>query len=354
MREIMSAKLLIWEGVCFFLLHSLVAGETVRIDIENAWIAAPTELKIAAKAIDEFGEPQSVLDKKRYSLTIDQQPVSILTVQPALAAYPLWIGLVMDVSGSMKGEPLADAQQAAIQFVNSLEPQDQGILIAFSDSVRLLQNFTDNKSALKQGIISLTAHGETSLHDAIYDAIQILRPIPALRKAVVVLSDGEDNRSSVTLEDCISYAQNSRVPVYTIGFGDKLNPLQFRRTLGRLSKLTRAVSYYASQPRKLFHLYDLIARQLKSQVLITAAFPTSLNDGKAHEIKLQVNLAYAGATGFARVDFPASQSQGSQEIPPDRVVVIAAGLFGGVIIIIGFILGLIFISKKFYHMPSSK
>src|SRR6185437_3721307 len=134
----------------------------------------------------------------------------------------LSVVLAIDTSGSMAGAPLDGAKQAAIAFVNGLGPNDDVALIAFADNVTApVAGFSSDHAALAAGIQSLQAGGSTVLYEAVQAAVLSAKNSPAPRKAIVILSDGQNDTqtSPATNAGALDTVRQGDVPVFTIGFG---------------------------------------------------------------------------------------------------------------------------------------
>ena len=136
---------------------------------------------------------------------------------------PLAVSLVMDYSGSMSPADIAGAEIAAISFINLLRAQDRVALIKFASTVDVVQNLTYDKNSLLNAINSPpTVSGGKAMLDAIYLGVSQLMGVNA-RKMVIVYTDGEENSSSRSLTEVISYAQSRGVAVYAIGYGSEVD-----------------------------------------------------------------------------------------------------------------------------------
>ena len=135
------------------------------------------------------------------------------SVQAAVNAdVGLAVVLVMDTSGSMAGEPLSLAEEAAVSFVNSLLPKDGAIVIPFADNVGAPSPLTADKQALATTLRGLQAGGSTALYDAVVAAAQSAKSAPLPRKVVVLLTDGQEsgNRSAADVDRSLSEAVGLR------------------------------------------------------------------------------------------------------------------------------------------------
>jgi VWFA-related protein len=107
---------------------------------------------------------------------------------------PLSVGLVFDISGSM-GDKLRISRQAAIQFLKTMNPEDEAFLVAFSDQARLVAGFTSHVEEIQSKLMSLQPGGLTALLDAAQMALQEMKNARNPRKAILIISDGGDNNS---------------------------------------------------------------------------------------------------------------------------------------------------------------
>ncbi|HXY39039.1 MAG TPA: VWA domain-containing protein, partial [Vicinamibacteria bacterium] len=122
----------------------------------------------------------------------------------------------LDQSRSMRNK-VRQVAEALDHFIDVLEPADQILVLTFSEDVQMVQDFTSDRQQLRRVLDGLHAEGPTSLYDAVYDAIQRVSAGPAESKAVVVVTDGVDTVSSVTLKALRDEAKRAEVPVYSIG-----------------------------------------------------------------------------------------------------------------------------------------
>ncbi len=179
---------------------------------------------------------------------------------------PLTTLLVMDISGSMyDGGKLSAAKTAAQAYVDEMRPGDQAGLVTFNTKVVYLQAVTADRAALIQAIDSLDARGDTKMFDALDQAAQILQDMPG-RKAIIVLTDGLDNRSKFTADDVIQAIGTSGLSISTIGLGDPsklgINSGLDESVLQSLASRAGGVYGYANEPAALTNLYEKYGRAL--------------------------------------------------------------------------------------------
>lgn len=232
---------------------------------------------------DQSGIPIIGLSKANFEAFEDGKPVPDLTVSTAIDSQEgIAAILAIDTSGSMKGQPIKDAKEAAKVFIGDLTANDRAAIIGFSAKVDLLQDYTAVKADLNAAIEALTAEGNTALYDAIYDAVGHASRLPPGRKMILILTDGEDTQSSVTLDDAINRARELNVPVFAVGLGKIVaDPLK------RLTKLTGGRYLEAPSSTELTECFKLISDQLRYQYIVSYQSQTPA-DGREHTLVIKV------------------------------------------------------------------
>jgi VWFA-related protein len=158
---------------------------------------------------------------------------------------PISMVLVMDTSASMD-EKLSQAQQAAIRFVKTLRPQDNSQVMQFNDRTTVLQEFTPDHEKLEAAIKRTEASGPTALHNALYVALKDLdkqkKAGELRRRAIVLLSDGEDTASLVTDEQVLELARKTEIAIYSISLRPSRVPERNRQQFSQAVHLPTALS----------------------------------------------------------------------------------------------------------------
>ena len=193
---------------------------------------------------------------------------------------PVTTVLVLDCSGSMD-EPADDSEekstkmqalhQAASRFVDIMRPGAQTTLIPFSDEVEKAKPFTADKQSLKRDIRDLTAGGETALFDATYEAIETLAAArPEGRRAVVVLTDGKDNKpGGRRVEQVIAAARRAEVPLHMLGLG-RQGELD-EDVMRRMARMTGGTYHHARNRQMLYDIFENLSIQLHDDGIDEAA-----------------------------------------------------------------------------------
>jgi len=191
--------------------------------------------------------------------------------------------LVMDLSGSMeRGGKLEAAKEAARAYIDQLRPGDQVGLIGFNIETTVFQAITSDHEALVSAIDQLMADEDTAMYDALLEAIDTLESVPG-RNAIILLSDGYDNRSTSDLEDVLSAIESGALSISTIGLGDPTNEWTLygldEETLQKLAENAGGLYGTASDSDSLAALYESYGLALQSEYSITYTSPSTLRDG---------------------------------------------------------------------------
>lgn len=223
-------------------------------------------VELPITVVDRDGRPVEGLTADDFVVEEDgiRQEITHFSVQGEL---PIRLALVVDTSGSMQ-ELMAEVQRVVMGFLRTmLRPKDRALVIAFSDRPALLQGFSADFSALERAVIGLRADRATALYDAVIYGLFQFSGVRG-RRAMVVLSDGEDNASRSNFQTMLEYAQRSGVTVYTIGIDLPLREIRTRSQLTRLARVTGGDAVFLERQAGLAPVYERIERELRSQYLI--------------------------------------------------------------------------------------
>jgi Ca-activated chloride channel family protein len=240
-------------------------------------------VRVYLSVTDAAGEPSPV-DLDRIQLYENGTLISPDDVSGIGESSPLTTMLVMDISGSMKyAEKMESAKAAAIAYVDQMRAADEAGLITFDTEIQYVQPTTSDRKRLKAAIEELQTGSDTAMYDAVYEGIDLLQAI-AGRKAVIVLTDGMDNRSRHTAEEVIERIGPAGLSISTIGLGDPSKQTADyagidEPALRRLAEQAGGTYGYANDPESLRDLYEQYGRALQSEYVITYTSPAALRDG---------------------------------------------------------------------------
>ena len=219
-----------------------------------------TRVEVYATVTDKDGRPVKDLRAEDFTVLEDNTPQQITAF--IAGEFPASVALAIDRSFSMKGTPLTMAKTAARVFVASLRPDDRVMLISISGEVEVLSPLDTNRTPLLNALSALDPWSTTSLHDAVIRSIELLNGETG-RRALVLLSDGEDRYSTATANDVLTRARTADVMVYPIAIG-RTRPALFPE----IATLTGGRSFHLRDPKELQATLQTIAEDLRSQYLL--------------------------------------------------------------------------------------
>src|SRR6266849_790547 len=226
------------------------------------------EVRVVFTVTDRHGHYIKDLKRDNFRVIDDQKPAEMRSFRSE-TDLPLQVGLLVDASNSVR-DRFKFEQEAAIEFLNSIiRPRyDKAFVVGFDATPEVTQDFTDNTEGLSAGVRMLRAGGGTAMYDALYfacrDKLLKQEQIGPVRRAIILLSDGEDNLSHVTREEAIDMAARAEVIVYTIstnisgmkGNGDKV--------LERIADATGGRAFFPFQMRDVSDAFLSMQGELRS------------------------------------------------------------------------------------------
>jgi Ca-activated chloride channel family protein len=233
-----------------------------------------TEVNVVFTVTDKHGKRVTDMKQGDFRVLDDNKPPQEVRSFNAETNLPLQVGLLIDASNSVR-DRFKFEQESAIEFLNqTIRPRsDQAFVVGFDVTPEITQDFTDNTEALAHGVHELRPGGGTALYDALYfacrDKLLKTPKSTTVRRAIILLSDGEDNQSHVTREEAIEMAQRAEAIVYTIstnvsgtkGPGDKV--------LERIADATGGRAFFPFQIRDVANAFAEIQDELRSQYAVS-------------------------------------------------------------------------------------
>ena len=199
---------------------------------------------------------------------------------------PLSVGIIFDVSGSM-AENLGAAKNSVVRFLEQGTLQDEYFLVTFNERAALIQDFTPKSEDIRNRIGMVSAKGRTALYDAIYAGLQKLSEAHHDKKALVVITDGEDNSSRYTFSDVKEFAKESDAQIYVIGEKGDLG--YGRSIISEIVRLTGGRAFFPSSLKQIDYYCDLIQTELRNQYVLGYTPNNALHDGKWRKVKVRLD-----------------------------------------------------------------
>jgi len=256
--------------------------------------ATTNEVNVVFVVTDKHGKRITDLKQGDFRVLDDNKPPEIIRSFHAEANLPLQVGLLIDASNSVR-DRFKFEQESAIEFLNQTVRlrYDSAFVVGFDATPEITQDFTDNSELLAHGVHELRPGGGTALYDAIYFACRdkLLKAPKSVdvRRAIILLSDGEDNLSHVTREEAIEMAQRAEAIIYTIstnvsgtkGAGDKV--------LERIADATGGRAFFPFQIRDVVNAFAEIQEELRSQYAVSYKPADLKSDGHYRTIEIVAN-----------------------------------------------------------------
>ena len=274
-----------------------IAGSAFAANPVNIQIMAveekPGEMVLTVSAVDERGKPFPGLDTSNFNAWINDTPLIIRGLQTETARLPASVLLLVDVSGSMAGDPMNQAKAAMQQFLDGLDPKDQVAVMSFANNVQLLQDFTSDRAALGQAVTRLTPVGETALYDGVIQSTAKMAEAPEGRKLVVLLSDGAGTVGTNKRAQSLQAAHDSQVGFVAVALGTGID----KKYLGELTATSGGRLLEASTPAALKQAYTDLASAIRSQYTLQVEVPRSIDRTVPGQLK--VHAIYRADNAFA-------------------------------------------------------
>lgn len=290
-RRWTSAIFIVLFAACASLAQTPQATPPVE-DPDDKPISVKTDLvTLTLTVTDLYGRLVSGLSKDAFKVFDNNEEQEITFFSDTDA--PISIGILFDVSGSMSSEKLGKARKALERFVNTSHPSDEYFLIAFNDRAQLLLDSTRDGDALLRKLTLVQTKGSTALYDACYLGIERVTRGTRQKKAMLIISDGQDNASRYNFGEVRRLMKESDVTVYAVGIMDGRDAgsamgMQGQSFLDELTSVTGGKSFYPQTDVEMDEIFERIALELRHQYSIGFTPKDFTPDGKWHKVKTKV------------------------------------------------------------------
>jgi Ca-activated chloride channel family protein len=217
-------------------------------------------VEVYATVTDKAGKPVTGLSREAFTVRENGEAQQVSTF--AAGEFPLAVAVALDRSFSMAGDRLAAAKSGARIFLGGLRPTDESMLIAVGSTTDTLAPLSTNRREQLDALEALDAFGTTGLYDSILAAIEAIQPARG-RRALILLSDGDDRYSKTTAEQTLERARAADVLIYPLALG-RARPQAF----AELATLTGGRSFHVRDARQLPETLQAIISELRNQYLI--------------------------------------------------------------------------------------
>jgi len=280
------------------------------------------EVNVVFTVTDKHGRFVKDLKKEDVKVLDDNKPQEIRSFRTD-TDLPLRVGLLIDASNSIR-DRFKFEQEAAIEFLNQIvrPKSDKAFVIGFDSVAEVTQDYTDSTESLARGVRMLKAGGGTALFDAVYYACRekLLNPPPgpnanASRRAMILLSDGEDNQSRVTREEAVEMAQRAEVIIYAISTNITGIKTRGDKVMERFAEATGGRLFTPFKLQDVADAFTEIQDELRSQYAVSYHPPDLVQDGRFRTISIDLpakkSLKVRSRKGWYAPKAPATASQNS-------------------------------------------
>ena len=264
-------------------------GDRYKISVNVRLVVLPVTV------MDRRGEFVPGLSEQNFQIIDDGRPQPISLFERG--DVPVTVGLVVDNSGSM-GPKRPGVVAASLAFVHSSSPGDQMFVVNISGRVSLglpaSMPFTNDPSLLREALVKQPPHGNTALYDGVAEGLEHLQVGTGDRKALIVVTDGGDNASRITLPRLVELAERANAAIYTIGILDQTYSDENPAVLRQLAKATGGQAYFPSSAAQVADVAEQIARTLREQYTLGYVPPEAGARASYHPIRVNVRAAGEG------------------------------------------------------------
>lgn len=256
-------------------------GSNIRVDVNL--------VLVPMVVTDPMNRLVTGLEKENFYLTDNNVPQTIKTF--ATQDAPLTIGIVFDLSGSMGGKFIR-ARKALSEFLRTCNPQDEFFVVGFNDRPAIIVDYTSEVDDVEARMVMLKPENRTALIDAVYLGVNKLKTAKYQRKALLVISDGGDNRSRYTDGELRRAVRESEVQIYSIGIYDMFAPTQEEREgpqlLRDISEATGGRVFPVVDLQDLADVAQKISQELRNEYVIGYTPSDKKRDGNWRKLKVKL------------------------------------------------------------------
>lgn len=249
-----------------------------KVDVETVFVKV--------SVTDPLNRYVTGLEKEHFKIYEDnvEQTVTYFSQQAA----PISAGLIFDVSASMKdNNNIRKAKNAIARFLESGNAEDENFLITFNNKTNLAQDFTDQSTSIQNDAAFQKPGGTTALYDAVYMGLNKIKEGRREKKALIIITDGEDNSSRYSSGEIREFAKELDVQVYAIGEEGTLGTGRYE--IQNIVNLTGGRAFFPNNFSELDYYIDLIHAELRSQYVLGYNPTNKAHDGKWRRIKVKLD-----------------------------------------------------------------
>jgi Ca-activated chloride channel family protein len=250
---------------------------TFRVEVETVFVKV--------SVTDPLNRYVTGLEREHFKVFEDKVEQKIVHFTQETA--PISVGIIFDVSGSMKdNNNIGSAKNAILRFLQSGNPEDEYFLVTFNQKTTLVQSFTRESTTIQNEVAFKTPGGRTALYDAVYMGLDQIKGAKNEKKALILITDGEDNSSRYSAAEVREFAKESDVQIYGIGEEGKLG--YGRSEIHNIVSITGGRDFYPNNFNELDYYIDLIHAELRNQYVLGYVPTNNIHDGRWRRIRVKL------------------------------------------------------------------
>jgi Ca-activated chloride channel homolog len=278
---------------CFWLIVVASMTSAFNLSGQTQKKSTPPLFKVGVETVfikvsvtDPLNRYVTGLEKEHFKVFEDkiEQTISHFHQQSA----PISVGLIFDVSASMKdNNNIKKAKNAIARFLQSGNPDDEYFLITFNQKTTLVQSFTAQNTSIQNDVAFQKPGGRTAMYDAVYMGLDQIKGAKNEKKALIIITDGEDNSSRYSPNEVREFAKESDVQIYAIGEEGKLG--YGRTEIQNLVSMTGGRTFFPNNFNELDYYVDLVHAELRTQYVLGYVPTNKSHDGKWRRIRVRLD-----------------------------------------------------------------
>lgn len=261
-------------------------------EIEGPVLVNTDLITLTVTVTDIYGRYVSGLGKSAFSIfdNKQEQEISFFSDDDA----PVSVGVLFDVSGSMSGDKISRAREALSHFIQTSHNSDEYFLIAFNSRAQLLLDRSRDGNAVLEKLTFIQTRNQTSLYDACYLGVEKVQRGSHPKRALLLISDGQDNDSRYTFSELRRVLKESDVVLYAVGIlggndaGSSMG-MEGQGVLDELASVSGGKAFFPRTSAEMDDIFEQIALELRHQYSIGYKPANFVTDGKWHKIKVKIS-----------------------------------------------------------------
>jgi len=242
-------------------------------------------VELHVSVMDGLGRPVGGLRQEDFKITennIDQR-ITIFKHEDI----PVSLGLVLDNSRSIEPRK-ARLDAAAVSFVENSNPDDETFIVHFDFDARVTRAFTQDRAILEKDLAGTKPYGQTAIYDGIALALDTMNNARHQKKALLLVTDGIDNMSKITLDQILERVRREKVTIFAIGLLSQSGGLKAEEDIEKIAHASGGRAYFPNTPEDARVMMDIIARDIREQYTLAYLPSNPMRNGTWRSVRVHI------------------------------------------------------------------